>query len=97
LKSKIKNKIHKASKNENQPPPENRTRIDSNERATRAAWEPEEKALVLAASTLDTSNEHLADMGRGIRVRTELGSTTAKVPQELRWKQIACHSKLSWP
>jgi hypothetical protein len=33
LKSKLKNKIHKASKNENQPPPENRTRIDSNERA----------------------------------------------------------------
>jgi hypothetical protein len=33
LKSKLKKLIHKASKNENQPPPENRTRIDSNEQA----------------------------------------------------------------
>jgi hypothetical protein len=33
LKSKFLKKIHKASKNENQPPPENRTRIDYNERA----------------------------------------------------------------
>jgi hypothetical protein len=32
LKSKVLKKIHKPSKNENQPPPENRTRIDSNER-----------------------------------------------------------------
>jgi hypothetical protein len=36
LKSKFIKKIHKASKNENQPPPENRTRIDSNERDTDA-------------------------------------------------------------
>jgi hypothetical protein len=32
LKSKFYKKIHKPSKNENQPPLENRTRIDSNER-----------------------------------------------------------------
>jgi hypothetical protein len=34
LKSIFYKKIHKASQNENQPPPENRTRIDSNERGS---------------------------------------------------------------